>query len=299
MEKLVFDPLLSSPDVCWASRSDHAFRSSWSSRDGYLNPEHHEIWHATQGIAGWQHRVDSEKLYEMGYHSGSVILEIGTYAGRSAVVELRGALSAHRELSKPLPQFYGIDLDPAAISRTHHTLHQAGIASHCVLYHGDLRDFHRDVPVTPTMVFLDGGHDYASVSSDLQELRTFLAAGTPVLCHDYASEPPCPGVRQAVDEYVESGWYEYMGLFGVSALLRASARCSGRVQGLGPDRFERERTARLFAHLDALHNVNADLQRRLTEIESANTALRQQVSDYTASRWRRFALALGIAKLTS
>lgn len=298
-EAPVIDSLLNAPDVCWDSRSESTFRSSWSNSDGFLNPEHQQIWQATQAIPGWQHPVDSEKLYEMGYQSGSIILEIGTYAGRSAVVELRGALQAHYQLGRPVPQFYGVDLDPAAISRTYQTLHKTQLVRHCLLYLGDLRGFHRDVPVTPTMVFMDGGHDYASVSSDLQELRTFLAPGTPVLCHDYASEPPLPGVRQAVDEGVASGWYQYMGLFGVSALLRATSRCPGRAQGLARDDFERERTAQLFAHLESLHQANAELQRYVVETQHAGMVLQQQVLEYAASRWRKVGLAMGIVKPTA
>ena len=110
----------------------------------------------------------------MAYHSGSVILEIGVYGGRSAVVELRAALHAQADKGGTGPQFYGVDLDPAAIPRSLKSLRDAGVEKHCLLYHGTLKDFHRDVPITPTMVFVDGDHSYEGVLADLAPLSTFL-----------------------------------------------------------------------------------------------------------------------------
>src|SRR4051794_27816390 len=101
------------PDVTWpmgASSAPH--RPSWSGAEGYLNDEHAGVWEACKDIPGWQAPGDSAKLYEMAYHSGAVILEIGTYGGRSAVVELRGALRARHDRGGPAPQYFGLDVDP-------------------------------------------------------------------------------------------------------------------------------------------------------------------------------------------
>src|SRR5262249_24682201 len=151
-----------------------------------------------------------------------------------AVIELRAALRACQEHNRPQPQFYGIDTCIGAIMRTYQTLCRAGLEAHALLYRGDLRQFHHDYTTTPSMVFVDGSHDYADVWSDLDVLRTFLAAGTPVLCHDYWG---CPGVQRAIKEWAASGFFDCMGTFGASALLRASGRCTGRVCGLEPAHF--------------------------------------------------------------
>jgi cephalosporin hydroxylase len=140
-----------------------------------LNDEHAGIYDATKDLPGWQDPADSFKLYEMAWHSGEIILEIGVYGGRSAVVELRAALRAMNENGKARPQFYGVDLDINSIPRSLKSLRDAQINPYCLLFHGTLKDFHRDVPITPTMVFVDGDHSYEGVLADLTLLSTFLA----------------------------------------------------------------------------------------------------------------------------
>src|SRR5262245_13839631 len=156
------------PDRRYADRTDGSLRPSWSANPGFINDEHRSVFRDTENIPGWQEEGDSYKLYEMGYFAGDVILEVGVYGGRSAVIELRGAL-ANRERRKA-PQFFGIDLDPTAIKRSHETLTRYGLADHALLYHGDLDSFATEFLVDPTMVFVDGDHEYAGVKRDLEVL---------------------------------------------------------------------------------------------------------------------------------
>src|SRR5213076_1660628 len=109
------------------------------------------IYQATKELPGSQDPADSEKLYEMAYCSGAIILDIGVFGGGSAVVELKGALRSAQERGTPTPQFYGVDLDPGAIPRRHKIIADHGLSQHCILYQGTLRQFHRDVPIVPTM----------------------------------------------------------------------------------------------------------------------------------------------------
>jgi glycosyltransferase involved in cell wall biosynthesis len=237
---------VSAPDVVRAVSEDRSYRPSWSGVSGMLNDEHAGIYEATKNLPGWQDPPDSFKLYEMAYQSGSVILEIGVYGGRSAVVELRAALHAQADKGGSSPQFYGVDLDPAAIPRSLKSLRDAGIEKHCLLYHGTLKDFHRDIPITPTMVFVDGDHSYAGVLADLTLLSTFLAPGTPVLCHDYHG---LSDVKRGVDESIATGVYDVLGIFAGSILLRASPQCTGIARGLAHRTFEQVRDDLLKAYL--------------------------------------------------
>jgi hypothetical protein len=216
--------------------NDDPFRPSWSGGEGYLNAEHQGIWAACEHIPGWQAPGDSAKLYEMAYYCGDCILEIGTFGGRSATVELRGALRACSDRRAPEPQFFGIDVDAGSIARTRTSLEKEGLMHYVALFHGNLRGFHERIPITPTMVFVDGDHEYAGVAADMELLRTFLAPGTPVLCHDYRQ---IDGVRRAVDEWVAKGWYETMGEFGCACLLRASNRCTGSPRTLSANAFRK------------------------------------------------------------
>jgi hypothetical protein len=146
------------------------------------------------------------------------------------------------------------------------------------------------------MVFVDGSHEYAAVWSDLQALRSFLAPGTPVLCHDYVGHP---GVQRAVDEWAGTGFFEWMGRFGCSALLRAGSLCTGQVRGLPPEQFESQRQRWLFEHLARLGQAHSELQTCVTELQSRIRELQGFVNEYSASRWRKLGLKMGIAKETS
>ncbi len=216
-----------SPEIVRPDREGLAHLPSWRGVPGFINDEHAGIFEATKDLPGWQDPPDSQKLYEMAYHSGQVILEIGVFGGRSAVVELRGAITTAKERGLPPPQYYGVDVDPGFFERTRKTLIQAGLTDRCLLFHGDLAAFMREIPIVPTMVFVDGDHRYPGCWADLNRLRSILLPGTPVMCHDYGG---IPGVRRAVDEWIATGAYQNMGRFAGSILLRAA----GRIQTPGP-----------------------------------------------------------------
>src|SRR5690606_24419839 len=205
------------------------YRPSWPAERRFVNREHEEIFDATENLPGWQDPGDSFKLYEAAYHSGSVILEIGVFGGRSATVELRGALAAVRDRGGPSPQYYGVDPDPEAFERTTETLDQMELAGRALFYSGDLRQFLHDIPIVPTMVFVDGSHQYDGVWADLEALSRILVPGTAVMCHDYSNRD-VPGVRKAIDEWCAEplGAFELWGVSKNTAILRATDACRGR-----------------------------------------------------------------------
>jgi glycosyltransferase involved in cell wall biosynthesis len=229
------------PDLVQGARKDFVYAPSWSASGGYVNEEHRRIYEETTHYPGWQDPADSEKLYELAWHNGSVILEIGVFGGRSAVVELRGALAAvAARRSLPRPQFFGVDVDSGFVERSFKTLIAAGLEEYALFYHGNFDRFLRELPIVPTMVFVDGDHRYPGCWADLRLLSRHLAPGTPVMCHDYGG---IPGVQRAVDEWIASGAYEAMGQFAGSMLLRARG-VRGRVpRGLSPDAFIQTRAA--------------------------------------------------------
>ena len=52
-------------------------------------------------------------------------------------------------------------------------------------------------------VFLDGGHDYETVKSDLKSCEEVLNRNGTILCDDY-NLSYAPGVKKAIDEYVKN-----------------------------------------------------------------------------------------------
>ena len=195
-------------------------RPSWPINGSYVNEEHTKIYDQTSDLPGWQTPGDSFKLYEMGFHAGDVILEIGTYGGRSATVALRGAMA--NPIRTVRPQFYGIDIDADSIARTRGFLAKSEmLLDHCQLYHGVLQDFVQRWKITPTMVFLDGDHRYEGVVADLKTLSAYLKPGTPLLVHDflnYENSTGKYGVKKAAQEWETAGYGRFMGCFGCCAL---------------------------------------------------------------------------------
>jgi hypothetical protein len=224
---------------------------SWSANPGYVNQGHRKIFDQTKDIPGWQVPGDSYKLYEMGYFAGDVILEIGVYSGRSAIVELLGALSNQNRIVES--QFFGVDVAISAIERTYYMLQQKGLTDYALLYHGTLQEFMQDFSIKPTMVFLDGDHSYDSAKRDFESLSRMLSSGVPVLCHDYLhkkNDTGVYGVRKAGTEWEEAGYAEFGGLFGVSALFITTAKCEGQgpCHGLAPEEFDRRKEELLRAY---------------------------------------------------
>lgn len=278
------------PDLRYSDRSDASMRPSWSASPGFVNAEHRSAYNDTRDLPGWQEEGDSYKLYEMGYFAGDVILEIGVYGGRSAVVELRGALS--NPARDRAPQFFGIDLDPAAIGRSYKTLLDHGLAEYALLYHGDLENFITEFFIRPTMVFVDGDHRYPGIKGDLETLSEILSPGVPVLCHDYSNPENDTGeygVRRAATEWEEAGYAEFAGVFGCAALFVTTGRCRRPCSGLRPERFA-ERRLELLRRQGVVEDPVAvriaELEARIEACETERAAAAARLRELEAERVR-------------
>ena len=163
---------------------------------------------------------------------------------------MKGALSNPRRAHRP--QFFGLDLDPAAMKRSYDSLAAFGVAEHALLYRGGVAEFMEEFSIQSTMVFVDADHRYEGVKRDLNALSRMLAPGVPVLCHDYRNAENDTGeygVRRAAAEWEASGDATFCGAFGCAALFVTTQRCRGNaVPRMDDESFERRRLSLLRSH---------------------------------------------------
>ncbi len=271
------------PDIAYHERHPvgEVARPSWSANPGYVNDGHRTVYDETKDIPGWQMPADAHKLYEMAYFAGDVILDLGAFGGRSAVVELKGALGNPARTTRP--QVYSLDVVRSCIHRSHESVKAFGLDAWVLLFLGGVETFFEAFDVSPSMVFIDADHVYEGVRKDMDVLSKVLAPGVPVLCHDYLNPENDTGeygVRRAATEWEESGFVRYMGAFGCSGFFVTTDRCQGRVRGLSDDVFAVRRDACLVAcglapsapAPDGAWHVRVDnLERELASIQSSRS----------------------------
>jgi len=254
------------PDLTYSDRhpQDEGLRPSWEANPGFVNPGHKSVFAETKDIPGWQMPGDSYKLYELGFFAGDAILEIGTFGGRSAVVELKGALSNPARAQRP--QFFGVDILQESIVRTFGSMKAHGVDEFALLYCGSLRQFVAEVPVNPTMVFVDGDHAYEGVNEDTAVLSDLLRPNVPVLFHDFLNaenDTGAYGIRRAAQEWEKAGFVRFKGAFGCSGLFVTTEKCVGRNTPIRPEEFEEYR--RQFSFEPFENPPQRSLQRRLVD----------------------------------
>lgn len=208
----------------------------------FINAEHARIFEDTAHIPGPQVPGDTEKLYELGYLHGDVILEVGTYFGRSATAILRGALANPRR--RRTPQYFGIDIDSGSMSTTFETLQSERLDRYALLFLGDLATFAKKISIAPTMAFIDGDHSYGGLRRDTAALSEMLRPNMPVLFHDYLNsdnDGAALGVRKAVDEWIAEQFARIEATPGVSCFVTTTEKCKGSHSRMSRIRFARSR----------------------------------------------------------
>ncbi|MFI5337581.1 MAG: glycosyltransferase, partial [Opitutales bacterium] len=196
-----------------ALRDHH--QPSWPAREDMLTAEHRTIVEQTTGLTGPSQPAEILKLYEMGYHAGDVILEIGPLGGRTAVTALRGAKANPARTLPPL--YFGLATPPGTTGTTLAALLAAELVGHCHLLTGSVEGYFSSWDAEPTMVYLQSSGADGTLLADLKVLSRFLRPGTPVFLADYLSTAQTV-TRLAADQWVGEGHARFMGCFGTSAL---------------------------------------------------------------------------------
>ena len=140
---------------------------------------------------------------------GAQVAELGTFQGRSSVAmagvlpqggmlhcvdHFEGALLQPGQAKPPVEQVVKANL--AALKAN---LERFGVAERVTVYVGrTVEAAGRFAPGSLDLLFVDAGHDYASVRADLAAWVPKLRPGGWLVCDDY--EEKWPGVVRAVDE---------------------------------------------------------------------------------------------------
>jgi predicted O-methyltransferase YrrM len=156
-------------------------------------------------VDGWLSPIEGEKLAALA--SGKRVLEIGSYCGRSTICLAQTAkdvvsVDPHDGRGTPQPRD---TYDEFRANLERYNLNQNVSVNQCTLDEllGWMKPPGR-LDRSFDLIFIDGAHDYANVTRDIDRALTVLAPGGLLAFHDYQSIDH-PGVTKAVDEFISTG----------------------------------------------------------------------------------------------
>ncbi len=176
------------------------------------------------GIPGWLLPADALKLYELVRFCGGDVLDLGTYRGLSASVELQASVAAGYDNA-----IVSIDLDPGARDAGAATVAGRPGADRVHFFATDadeaLTTFTR-AERRFRFCFIDHSHRYEHVRSACEKLPGVTEAGAFCLFHDYndpRNADPSDGdygVFQGVADGLDPSLFEFWGIYGCTGLFR-------------------------------------------------------------------------------
>lgn len=149
--------------------------------------------------AGWLTEEEGRELARLA--AGKIVLEIGSYCGRSTICLAQDAVSV-----SAVDTFDGRDTAQPGSTRGlfDRNLRRYRVAEKVTAYVGTSAEVLPNLPPVYDLVFVDGAHDKDSVAADAQLAAAVLKPGGQIVFHDYRQWQD-PGVREAVDEFVSGG----------------------------------------------------------------------------------------------
>ncbi|MFH1680565.1 MAG: class I SAM-dependent methyltransferase [Candidatus Eisenbacteria bacterium] len=177
-------------------------------------------------IEGWLSRDDAGKLYELAYFAPGDILELGTCKGLSTII------LAEANRNSPCPKkIVSVDYVDEFLDAARRNLSRRGLLENVELVCEEGAEAVRRLIAERkrfAFVFVDHSHAYEDVHAVCRVLPDAVEPGAFCLFHDYNDprnpDPQHPdyGVYQAVTDGLPADAFEFYGVYGCSALFRAS-----------------------------------------------------------------------------
>jgi len=179
-----------------------------------------ELLDAVKDVEGWMSPDQAKRLFtaSQGARQGDVIVEIGSFRGRSTVI-LAGAaadgvevvaIDPHAGNDRGPQEFEGFEQEASEDNRVFNAnLAAAGVA-HRVRHVRAFSDkAHDEVTSRISVLYIDGAHRYGPARTDIRDWGARVAPGGTMLIHDSFSSL---GVTGAImRELVVGGRFRYIG----------------------------------------------------------------------------------------
>lgn len=181
------------------------------------------------GVPGWLLRTDALKLHECAHFARGDVLELGTYQGLSALVMARAMEGAGRP-----GRVVTLELSRDFARRARANLEAAGLLGRVDIRVGDAARALAALGAEGRrfgFAFVDHSHAYGPMVAACRALPPLLEPGALVAFHDYndprntrraeAGESDDEyGVVAAVEDALDPGAFEFMGVYGAIGLFR-------------------------------------------------------------------------------
>lgn len=177
---------------------ENSFDKEYSLTQSVLDAPRAGDWFP-KDVTGWLTEDEGRELARLA--TGKTVLEIGSYCGRSTICLAQTAKSVH---ACDTFDGRGTALPGETLESFKRNIRQAGVENKVDVRQGLSSEVLPALPPVFDLVFIDGAHDYESVSRDTELATALLRPGGMLVFHDYRSTHD-PEVTLAVDELIAGG----------------------------------------------------------------------------------------------
>ncbi len=192
---------------------DHNLQEKFGSRR--INFDKDVDFEMPHEIRGWLTETEGKALADLA--KGKVVLEIGSFCGRSTVCLARPALKVF--CVDPFNSRNTLTAQEDTFEEFSQNLINHSVAGKVATSRGLSTDPDMVLPEMVDLVFIDGDHSYEAVKADIEVAYKWLKPDGIIAFHDYQSVDD-PGVAKAVDELLDKPGVELVATHRTLAVVK-------------------------------------------------------------------------------